>query len=79
MSYLASNFIVMTNMRFPKLPAQVCRETTAGVVAYNFGIALRIIWEVAKPIMKWAAIIAVLSFVWMVSLIWHLVFATTKS
>ena len=40
-------------MKLPKSPAQVYRETTAEVVAYNFGVALRIIWEVAKPILGW--------------------------
>ena len=44
---------LMTNMKLPKTPAQVYRETTAEVVAYNFGVALRIIWEVAKPILGW--------------------------
>lgn len=65
-------------MRLPKTPAQAYRETTADIVAYNVGIALRVIWEVAKPIMKWVAIIAVASFVWMIYLIWQLVFGTAK-
>jgi len=47
------NLILMTNMKLPKTPAQVYRETTAEVVAYNFGVALRIIWEVSKPILGW--------------------------
>ena len=47
------NLTLMTNMKLPKTPAQVYRETTAEVVAYNFGVALRIIWEVAKPILGW--------------------------
>ena len=68
----------MTNMKFPKTPAQVYRETTADIVAYNIGIALRVIWEVAKPIIKWTAIIAVFSFVGMIYLIWQLIFGTMK-
>ena len=52
------NLTLMTNMKLPKTPAQVYRETTAEVVAYNFGVALRIIWEVAKPILTWTLIIA---------------------
>jgi len=66
----------MTNVKFPKTPAQAYREASADVVAYNVGIALRIVWEVAKPIIKWTAIIAVLSFVGMIYLIWKLLFAT---
>jgi hypothetical protein len=68
----------MQNMKFPKSPAQVYRETTAELAAYNVGVALRVIWEVTKPILKWTAIIAVLSFVWMLYLIWQLVFGTMK-
>ena len=69
----------MKKMKFPKTPAQVYRETTADIVAYNVGLALRVIWEVAKPVMKWAAIIAVLSFVWMIYLIWQLIFGSMKT
>jgi hypothetical protein len=43
----------MTNMKFPKTPAQAYREATADVVAYKVGVALRIMWEVAKPIFGW--------------------------
>jgi hypothetical protein len=78
MSEPSSKFRVMTNVTFPKTPAQVYRETTADIVAYNFGIALRVIWEVTKPIIKWTAIIAVLSFVGMIYLIWQLIFGTMK-
>ena len=66
----------MTNMKFPKTPAQVYRETTADIVAYNVGLALRVLWEVSKPIIKWAAIIAVASFVGMIYLVWKLIFGT---
>lgn len=58
MSPTPPNLTLMTNMKLPKTPAQVYRETTAEVVAYNFGVALRIIWEVAKPILTWTLIIA---------------------
>ena len=44
---------LMTNMKFPKTPAQAYREATADVVAYKVGVALRIMWEVAKPILGW--------------------------
>lgn len=43
----------MTEVRFPKTPAQAYREATADVVVYKVGVALRIIWEVAKPIIGW--------------------------
>ena len=68
----------MAEMKFPKSPAQAYREATADVTAYRVGVALRIIWEVAKPILRWTAIIAVLSFVGMLYLIWHLVFGTMR-
>ena len=66
-------------MKFPKSPAQVYRETTADIVAYNVGTALRMIWEVTKPVLKWTAIISVLAFVWMIYLIWRLIFGTMDS
>ena len=48
----------MTEMKFPKSPAQAYREASADVVAYKVGVALRIIWEVAKPILSWTLWIA---------------------
>lgn len=48
----------MTEMKFPKTPAQAYREASADVVAYKVGVALRIIWEVAKPILSWTLWIA---------------------
>ena len=78
MSEPVSRFLLMTNIRFPKSPAQVYRETTAQVVAYNTGFVLRIIWEVSKPILKWTAIIALGAFVGFIYLIWQLVFGTMK-
>ena len=74
MSAPSPNFGVMKNMKFPKIPAQVSRETTAYIVAYNVGVALRVIWKVTKPSLKWTAIIQVLSFVWVIYLIWQLIF-----
>ena len=50
--------IRMTEMKFPKTPAQAYREATADVVAYKVGVALRIIWEVSKPILSWTLWIA---------------------
>ena len=58
MSVPASKFRIMTNMKLPKTPAQAYREVTAAVVAYKVGVALRIIWEVTKPILSWALWIA---------------------
>ena len=52
------NLTLMTNMKLPKTPAQVYRETTAEVVAYNFGVALRVIWEVSKPIIGWVVFLS---------------------
>lgn len=68
----------MREIRFPKTPAQAYRETTADVVAYNVGIALRIIWEVAKPIMKWTAIITLAIAAGGIYFLWHLIFGTMK-
>lgn len=48
----------MTNMKLPKTPAQVYRETKAQVVAYNTGVVLRIIWEVSKPILGWVVFLS---------------------
>jgi hypothetical protein len=48
----------MTNMKLPKSPAQAYREATADVVAYKVGVALRIIWEVAKPIIGWVVFLS---------------------
>jgi len=48
----------MTEMKFPKSPAQAYREATAEVVAYRVGVALRIFWEVLKPVISWSLIIA---------------------
>lgn len=79
MSASPTNLWFMKNFKFPKTPVQAYRETAAEVVAYNAGVALRILWEVAKPILKWTAILAVLSFAWMIYLIWQLIFGTTKN
>ena len=78
MSEAVSNLLVMTEIRFPKTPAQAYRETTADVVAYNVGIALRIIWEVAKPIMKWTAIITLAIAAGGIYFLWQLIFGTMK-
>ena len=48
----------MTEVKIPKTPAQAYREASADVVAYKVGVALRIIWEVTKPILSWALWIA---------------------
>lgn len=58
MSHPGNNLDSMTNLKLPKTPAQAYREATAEVVAYKVGVALRIIWEVAKPILSWTLWIA---------------------
>ena len=58
MSDPVPKLIHMTEMKFPKTPAQAYREATADVVAYKVGVALRIIWEVSKPILSWTLWIA---------------------
>ena len=68
----------MTNIQFPKSPAQAYRETTAEVVAYNTGVVLRIIWEVAKPIMKWTAILSLMLVVGFFYFFWQMIFGTMK-
>ena len=47
----------MKNKKLPKSPAQAYREATADVAAYRVGVALRIIWEVSKPIIVWSLIL----------------------
>ena len=44
----------MKNIELPKTPAQAYREATADVFAYKVGVAIRIIWEVSKPLLAWA-------------------------
>lgn len=48
----------MTEMKFPKTPAQAYREASADLAAFKVGVALRIIWEVAKPVLSWTLWIA---------------------
>ena len=78
MSLPLSSFLGMTNMKFPKSPAQAYRETTAEVVAYNTGVVLRIIWEVAKPLMKWALIISIGLVAATIYFFWQVIFGTMK-
>ena len=78
MSLPLSSFLVMTNMKFPKSPAQAYRETTAEVVAYNTGVVLRIIWEVAKPLMKWALVISIGLVAATIYFFWQVIFGTMK-
>lgn len=78
MSLPLSTFLPMTNIQFPQSPAQVYRETKAQVVAYNTGVVLRIIWEVSKPILKWALVISLGLLAATFYFIWQLVFGTMK-
>ena len=50
---LVSSLGSMENKKLPRTPAQAYHEATADVVAYRVGVALRIIWEVTKPILSW--------------------------
>ena len=68
----------MTNIQFPKSPAQAYRETPAEVVAYNTGVVLRIIWEVAKPLMKWALVISIGLVAATIYFFWQVIFGTMK-
>ena len=68
----------MTNIQSPKSPAQAYRETTAEVVAYNTGVVLRIIWEVAKPLMKWALVISIGLVAATIYFFWQVIFGTMK-
>ena len=68
----------MTNIQLPKSPAQAYRETTAEVVAYNTGVVLRIIWEVAKPLMKWALVISIGLVAATIYFFWQVIFGTMK-
>jgi len=68
----------MNEFRFPKSPAQAYREASSEVIAFNTGVAIRIIWEVAKPVLKWSLIIAAACFVGFVYLLYQLVLGTAK-
>ena len=78
MSLPLSSFLGMTNMKFPKSPAQAYREVTADVVSYNVGLARRVIWEVAKPIMKWALVISLGLLAATFYFFWQIIFGTMK-
>ena len=78
MSLPLPSFLVMTNMKFPQSPVHVYRETKAQVVAYNTGVVLRIIWEVAKPLMKWALVISIGLVAATIYFFWQVIFGTMK-
>jgi len=68
----------MNEFTFPKTPAQAYREASNEATVYNAGVALRIIWEVTKPLVKWSLIVAALCFVGFLYLVYQLVLGTAK-
>ena len=55
----------MIKNELPKSPSQVWRELSPHEKAYSAGQALRILWELAKPVLAWTAFILALG-VWAV-------------
>ena len=49
----------MTELKLPKSPAQAYRDEVEGATAFRAGVALRIVWEVAKPLVAWSLVITV--------------------
>ena len=68
----------MTEVRFPKSPAQAYREATAEVVAYRVGVALRIFWEVLKPVLSWSLIIAGAMVLGVFYFLWKVIFGSLR-
>ena len=68
----------MTEMKFPKTPAQAYREATAEVVAYKVGVALRIFWEVLKPLLSWSLIIAGAMVLGVFYFLWKVIFGSLR-
>ena len=62
----------------PKTPAQAYRESTAEIVAYNAGVVLRIIWEVAKPIIGWVAVVLALGVASIFVFLWKALFSSSN-
>lgn len=59
----------MMKMTAPESPAEALRRAKAENVAYTTGVVLRIVWDVAKPILGWALFIAVVGVWFTLSLI----------
>ena len=68
----------MSNLKLPKTPAQAYREVTADVAAYRVGVALRIIWEVTKPVMQWLILVVAGLIAGSVYFLWQIIFGTMK-
>ena len=56
----------MIKVDVPKTPAQVWRELDTHDKAFGVGLALRVIWELAKPVLLWSALILAMG-VWAVT------------
>ena len=50
----------MINIQVPKTPAATWRELDRSEKAYKVGQALRILWELTKPVLAWTLFILVL-------------------
>ena len=68
----------MNEMKLPKSPAQAYRETTSGVTAYNVGVVLRILWEVAKPLVTWSLVICGLMVAGVIYFLFKVLFGSLK-
>lgn len=56
----------MIKNELPKTPAQAWRDLAPDEKAYSIGQALRILWELAKPVLAWTAFILAVG-VWAVT------------
>jgi len=61
----------MMKIRVPETPSEAFRRARAEQIAYNTGVVLRIIWEVAKPILGWALFIGLVGIWFTVSMIFQ--------
>jgi len=68
----------MSNLKLPKTPAQAYREVTAEVAAYRVGVALRIFWEVLKPVLSWSLIIAGAMVLGVFYFLWKIIFGSLR-
>ena len=61
----------MMKLETPESPGEALRRARAEQTAYNTGVVLRIIWEVAKPILGWALFIGLVGIWFTVSVIFQ--------
>ena len=50
----------MIKVEVPKTPAQAWRELSSEEKAFRVGYVVRVAWEIAKPVIAWAAFVLLL-------------------